>query len=193
YEDGGCDGDTGCCAGLLCVGFVCVGNRTTGAGSSNGNGNGSNGNGGGRLPLGAECNASSQCSQDGGEVDCAENGLDYDGAYNCCRYTGGVCYDGAGCCVGLESIDGICGGGGAEADSRGGNGDVAVSGGDIAVGGVCASDDECSQEGGPTVCGDNGIYTDGNFNCCRYAGHGCGSDLHCCAGYLCIGGVCSGA
>jgi hypothetical protein len=181
FEGGGCGSDPDCCAGLLCVDYVCV--EVGGRGSS--------GTGGGRLLLGAACESAGECSQDGGEVACDDNGLADDGPTNCCRYSGGACWDGAGCCAGLECIDGVCGGGGAVADANGGNGDVASVGGRVALGGTCRSDDECSQEGGPVTCDDNGIYSDGDLNCCRYAGGGCGNDLHCCAGHVCVGGACT--
>lgn len=181
FDGGGCGSDPDCCAGLLCVDFVCV--EVGGRGSS--------GTGGGRLSLGAACESAGECSQDGGEVACDDNGLADDGPTNCCRYSGGACWDSAGCCAGLECIDGVCGGGGAVADANGGNGDVAAVGGRVALGGTCRSDDECSQEGGPVTCDDNGIYSDGDLNCCRYAGGGCGNDLHCCAGHVCVGGACT--
>jgi hypothetical protein len=178
YARGGCGDDSHCCAGLLCVDYVCI--------ETGGTSGGGGGGGGGRLSLGAVCETQSQCSQEGGAVACDDNGIATDGVLNCCRYEGGGCWDGAGCCVGLECIDGVCGGG-AIAEASGGSGDRAS----VGLGGVCASDGECSQEGGPVACDDNGVYTEGNLNCCRYSGGGCGSDLHCCAGLLCIGDVCT--
>jgi len=60
------------------------------------------------LGLGAACIADEQCSQEGGEVACRDNGLPADGERNCCRYTGGACVGDAGCCIGLQCLDGIC-------------------------------------------------------------------------------------
>jgi len=91
-------------------------------------------------------------------------------------------------------IGGVCGGAGS-ADTADAGGDEAVSGGGsgyVAVGGACTYDEDCSQEGAPAVCRDNGLPGDGAYNCCRYGGHACGDDSHCCVGYVCLGGVCSG-
>jgi hypothetical protein len=166
YNDGGpCSQDIDCCGGLYCGNGVC----------------GSGGGSGGTIGLGGQCSATSECSQEGGAVSCDDNGIASDGALNCCRYEGGGCGGGSHCCGGLECTGGVCtpiGGGGA-------------GGGSIAVGGECAADAECTSEGGPSFCRDNGIASDGALNCCRYEGGGCGSDPHCCAGLLCVDGVCS--
>jgi hypothetical protein len=174
YEGGGCANDAGCCAGLLCIGSRC----STASGTTSA--------GGGRLAPGSACESTSQCSQSGGAVSCADNGLGYDGPLNCCRYAGGACSDGAGCCDGLDCIGGVCGGA-----SAGGGGGGGASSGRVGIGGACSNDEQCSQEGAPTVCRDNGLPGDGDLNCCRYSGHACGNDSHCCAGYLCIGGACT--
>ncbi len=82
---GACTADFHCCGGAVCV-------------------DGSCGGGGERvacrgLGLGAECTATSQCSQAGGSVVCASNGIAADGARNCCRNTGGACTGDIQCCA----------------------------------------------------------------------------------------------
>ena len=161
YEGGGCTSGSGCCGGLDCVGGVC-----TPAGS-------------GGLAPGASCSTTSQCSQSGGATYCADNGLASDGGLNCCRYEGAACSGGAGCCGGLECVGGVCSSGGA--------------GGDLLPGASCSDTSQCSQAGGATYCADNGLPGDGALNCCRYAGGACtstNSSAGCCAGLVCISGVC---
>lgn len=161
FEGGACDWDAGCCAGLMCINGVCGGGALTG----------------GTLPLGAACAITGECSQAGGPVYCDDNGYAYDGASNCCRYAGGACDSSAGCCTGLDCIGGVCGG-------------STTSAGWVSLGGQCASDSECSQVGGPVACDDNGFPGDGGWNCCRYTDGACFDDSGCCAGLVCLGGVC---
>lgn len=170
YGGGACERDGQCCSGLLCVNGVCGG--TSSAGSTG-------------LPLGSACTSASECSQAGGEVACADNGIAADGALNCCRYQGGACSSGEACCAGLECIGGVCGG--SASDDGGG-----TSSGLVGLGGECTSDAQCSQEGGEVACRDNGLPGDGERNCCRYQGGACWGDSGCCAGYLCIDGICQG-
>lgn len=89
---GACPGNRACCGSLLCVDGVC------GGGSADG----------GLLAPGNRCFYPGQCDQTGGATDCATNGISTDGALNCCRYTGGACTGGAGCCGALACIGGIC-------------------------------------------------------------------------------------
>lgn len=182
-RDGGtCATDSGCCAGLLCVNGTC-GTSTTGSTS---------GSSGGSLGPGAECTASSQCSQSGGEVVCADNGLAADGALNCCRYEGGACTGGGGCCGGLECVSGACSRGGTTPAPDEDDGSTTAGTGSLSPGAACTSDDQCSQEGGAVACRDNGLPGDGERNCCRYTGGACAGDPGCCAGLLCVDGICQG-
>ncbi|HET7093276.1 MAG TPA: hypothetical protein VFI22_07360, partial [Thermomicrobiales bacterium] len=159
---GGCTADFHCCGAALCVGNVCGGSTSA---PSSGSGNGS---------LGASCTSTTQCSQSGGPVVCASNGLGASGAKNCCRNTGGACSDDSNCCLGLYCVNGACGG--------------SASGAGIALGAPCTSADQCSQTGGETVCADNGFAADGALNCCRNQGGACTGDAGCCYGYYCING-----
>ncbi|HET7095415.1 MAG TPA: hypothetical protein VFI22_18130, partial [Thermomicrobiales bacterium] len=159
-EGGGCPSDAACCFGLYCVSGICTSATASGT-----------------LELGAACSTDAQCSQAGGPVACADNGLAADGALNCCRYQGGTCYSTGGCCAGLDCIGGQCT-------------PVNAQGGDLPLGAACAVADQCSQAGGPVACADNGLTTDGDRNCCRYAGGACASDPGCCAGLTCQSGVC---
>ena len=181
-DGGACSTDAGCCAGLLCVDGACSAS-TSGTTS---------GSAGGSLTPGAECTAAGQCSQTGGAVACADNGLASDGALNCCRYEGGACSGGAGCCGGLDCLDGVCTPAGAtpapaEEDDTG-----STSAGLLGLGAACTGDDQCSQEGGAVSCRDNGLPGDGERNCCRYSGGACAGDPGCCAGLLCVDGTCQG-
>ena len=90
-EGGSCVSGPGCCGALNCVGFVCTSGAATGT-----------------LPPGAICTAASQCSQAGGPVACANNGLAVDGGLNCCRYAGGACASDPGCCANLLCLGGVC-------------------------------------------------------------------------------------
>jgi hypothetical protein len=164
-EGGACTGvnnSADCCGGLYCVSGVCTNNQTGG------------------LAVGAACSQTGQCSQAGGAVVCAQNGLDNDGALNCCRNSGGACTQNANCCGGLLCVNGACGSGGG-------------SGGTISLGGACAATGECSQAGGAVFCDSNGIASDGALNCCRYELGGCATGSHCCGGLECLNGVCSPA
>ena len=81
-EGGPCttDGNSaGCCGELLCVAGVCT---ATAAGG---------------LAPGAPCNDTTECSQAGGPVVCADNGLGQ-AAFNCCRYEAAPCAADNECC-----------------------------------------------------------------------------------------------
>src|SRR5215217_8369999 len=60
------------------------------------------------IQLGGACYDSSLCRSDGsGPVFCADNGYDYDGPLNCCRYEGGFCGENhENCCGQLECWNG---------------------------------------------------------------------------------------
>src|SRR5215212_7856465 len=161
---GSCDRDTVCCGGLLCTNGVC----------------GTTGGGGGTIGLGGQCAATGECSQVGGAVFCDDNGIASDGALNCCRYEGGGCSTGSQCCGGLDCTQGVC-------QPIGGS----LGGGNIALGGACAADAECTASGGASFCRNNGTDSDGSLNCCRFEGGACTTGSHCCSGLLCQGGVCA--
>src|SRR3954469_14997480 len=110
------------------------------------------------IPLGGACYDDGQCRTDGkGPVSCAENGYDYDGPLNCCRYEGGWCGENhENCCGHLE-----CWNGGYCTDvsgsrSSGGSGDTYYRG----PGEPCQSSDQCRAASGAFYCADNGIYYD---------------------------------
>jgi hypothetical protein len=165
---GGCTADFHCCGGAVCVNGACGG-----------------GGGGGSLGLGAECTSTSQCSQAGGSVVCASNGIAADGARNCCRNTGGACTADVQCCASLFCVNNTCGGTS--------SGTTPPSGG-LALGAQCTSSEQCTQAGGATVCADNGYDGDGPLNCCRNEGGACtGTDFSadCCGGLYCVNGICT--
>jgi hypothetical protein len=176
FDGGACQSDAHCCIGLLCINGTC-GGTTPAAGS-------------GSLGLGAACAGVEECSQAGGAVACADNGIASDGALNCCRFQGGACANGAGCCAGLECVGGVCGGAGSAGSNEGGT--TPVGSGLVGLGGECTADDQCSQEGGAVACRDNGLPSDGERNCCRYTGGACFGDSGCCAGLACVSGTCQG-
>jgi hypothetical protein len=60
------------------------------------------------LPLGYRCQGSPECSQVGGSVVCADNGVASDGLKNCVRYPGGACLSNNHCVAGVNCISGIC-------------------------------------------------------------------------------------
>lgn len=156
-----------CCYGLYCRNGVC-GNLPTD----------------GTVALGGACTDLRECSQTGGETFCDDNGIATDGARNCCRRAGGACSGDAGCCAGLLCVNGTCGGSGTTGSG--------TSGGSLALGAACTSTEQCSQAGGAVTCADNGLPGDGALNCCRYGGGACAGDAGCCAGLLCVNGVCGG-
>jgi len=170
---GGCFGGSGCCGALLCLNGVCTDSAT---------GTGPSGTG---LAPGATCSFAGQCDQSGGETDCADNGIADDGTLNCCRYEGGACAAGEGCCGALLCVGGVCTAGAAAPPAAGGT---------FPLGATCASTSQCSQVGGPVVCADNGIAADGALNCCRTAGGACtaaNDSASCCGGLLCVNGACA--
>lgn len=167
FEGGCCDDGADCCGALACIptddglcGAVCLsGTPATGL-----------------LSPGAPCSSTVECAQPGGgDVVCDDNGITSDGGLNCCRYQGGICADGTGCCGSLFCIDGICGG-------------SSTSG--LLPGAACTNSAQCL--GVDTICADNGITFDGGLNCCRSQGGTCADGTGCCGALLCIGGVCGG-
>ena len=155
-EGGACSIDAGCCGGLSCVDGVCEGDAVAG----------------GSLALGASCAATAECApSSGGTVVCASNNIDSDGALNCCLQEGGACGGNSSlCCGNLFCVEGGC---------------APPPFGDLQPGAVCSATVECSQDGGPTVCADNGLSGDGALNCCRLEASPCGSDAECCANLVC--------
>ncbi len=159
--------------------------------------------------LGVACNSSAECTQTGGPVVCASNGIATDGALNCCRSQGGACSTGSHCCGDL-----ICASNGITTDgalnccrNEGGPctsgagccgalqctaGVCRANTGGRVPGQECTSTSQCSQTGGVTICASNGISSDGALNCCRNAGGACANGYGCCGALTCTGGVCTG-
>lgn len=199
---GSCADGTGCCGSLECVAGVCGGGTlvapTPDSGSSTTG-----------LPVGAACTATAQClPSTSGTVICATNNIAADGELNCCLQAGGQCggQDNL-CCGDLLCVDGACA-------------VQELAYGDVAPGGTCAANLDCSQDGGPAVCeataaggsaccrlevsncatdaeccgalicGDNLIAEDGALTCCSPVGGVCGSDAACCGDNYCIDGTC---
>ncbi|MDQ3411715.1 MAG: hypothetical protein M3509_06295 [Chloroflexota bacterium] len=165
-QGGACIAGSNCCSGLACINSVCGGT----SGSAN-------------LSPGTACNSTGECSQAGGSVVCADNGVATDGALNCCRAAGGGCSSSAGCCAGLQCVSGACSGAAAPPTS-----------GNLARGSACTAASECSQAGGAVLCSDNGYVDDGPLNCCRSVGGACTDTVRsadCCLGLYCRNGACT--
>ena len=66
------------------------------------------------VPLGGVCYRDRQCvpstpTDSPNDITyCADNGQYWDGDFNCCRYSGGACFGGSGCCGALLCTDGVC-------------------------------------------------------------------------------------
>jgi hypothetical protein len=65
------------------------------------------------VPLGDACYRTIQCSPSASmrvedEISCADNLIDWDGEFNCCRWRGGQCWDDTHCCGQNECIRGYC-------------------------------------------------------------------------------------
>src|SRR5215203_2145606 len=103
---GACTADFHCCGGAVCVGGFCGGSGTSGTST------------GGRA-LGAACTSTSECSQTGGSVVCASNGIAADGERNCCRNSGGACSADVQCCANFFCVNRTCGGTSSETTSGG--------------------------------------------------------------------------
>ncbi|MGI9254335.1 MAG: hypothetical protein ACR2J8_11345, partial [Thermomicrobiales bacterium] len=164
---GVCGSDLHCCGTAMCDGGVCGG---SGGGATGGPQ-------GGSRALGASCSATSECSQSGGSVVCANNGVIDDGAKNCCRNSGGSCSSDFQCCSGYYCINGRCGGQSTSGGGSGTNGGGSSGGGNLQPGEACNASSQCSQAGGSTVCGNNGIDSDGRLNCCRNEGGRCSDSV----------------
>lgn len=164
---GACTADFHCCGGAVCQNGSCGG-----------------GGGSGGRAIGSECTSTSQCSQTGGSVVCASNGIAADGERNCCRNNGGACTADIQCCAGIFCVNGTCGGSSSGTTPSGG----------LALGAQCTSSNQCTQSGGATVCGNNGYENDGPLNCCRNEGGSCtgvGYSADCCGGLYCVNGTCT--
>lgn len=192
---GSCADGSGCCGSLLCGDGVCGGGSAAAPTSGDGAGSG--------LPVGSACTATAQClPSTSGTVICASNTIAADGELNCCLQAGGQCggFDNY-CCGDLLCTDGVC---------------AALAFGETGPGGTCAANLDCSQDGGPAVCaddgaccrlevsscaadvdccgglvcGDNLLAEDGALTCCSTLGGACGSDAACCGNNYCIDGAC---
>jgi hypothetical protein len=106
-----------------------------------------------------------------------------------CDNGGGCCSTDADCCGSLgckPTGDDICG-------SRCATRPFGV----LLPGASCLSTDQCAGlVGGPIICADNGITTDGGLNCCRTEGGYCATGAECCGALACIqtaiyAGVCA--
>lgn len=135
------------------------------------------------VPLGGACASHEQCipvDPARGWATCRANGIDADGAANCCLVAGSWCSTDSECCDGyLCEMPGVCG-------------PVAASG--LPAGRYCASVDLCSASefygGWPVYCADNGVWADGPTNCCRPAGSPCNDFGDCCWSLQCNYGRC---
>jgi hypothetical protein len=129
----------------------------------------------GWVPVGGACYNTGQCIQDGATISvfCDDNGFDYDGQYNCCRYEG-YCQGDEQCCGASFCYQGQCTTTDDNSYYRG-------------PGESCFSDDQCRAASGALYCADNGF---GYTACCAYEGDRCATHEGCC-GYLgCFGGTC---
>jgi len=135
------------------------------------------------VPLGGACAAREECAAvdpAAGWVACRANGIDDDGAANCCLVAGSACMADEECCgEDLCTPPGICG-------------PVTESG--LPAGAYCTGAAQCSPHafygGWPVYCMDNGDPDDGPTNCCRPAGSTCNADAHCCWSAACVDGRC---
>ncbi len=130
------------------------------------------------VQLGGACYDSSQCRDDGGfgPVYCDDNGYDYDGPLNCCRYEGGYCGENhENCCGQLECWNGgYCT-------------NVSVSPGvgyGLPLGASCTDTSQCNGGGYGVLC--VGSFTLPGMTCCLMNGQGCQFDGDCCGSDLCM-------
>ena len=86
----------------------------------------------------------------------------------------------------VRAVVALAAGGGALASARSSRAQQAG----LLPGSPCDSTDQCSQNGGPTTCANNGYDQDGPLNCCREVGGYCEAHAWCCAAYHCIDGAC---
>jgi hypothetical protein len=148
------------------------------------------------LPLGAPCATADQCSQAGGPVACADNGLTRDGSLNCCRSAGGACGADNECCAGLDCVNGACGAAStaqSASQSAGQTAGQSVAGsGGFALGAPCTDSSQCAASGaGTAICGDSRVDRDRTRTCCLQDGGACGAnDAVCCGSSTCNQGVC---
>lgn len=160
----------------------------------------------GGLPPGSVCTTVADCSQDGGEVVCGDNGVATDTGLNCCRNEGGFCGSGAGCCGALACSQGVCTAetavvlaqpaaatpvaDDAPAETPGVEETATAA---LLLGETCTATAEClPSPNGPVICASNEIEGDGALNCCLDDGAACGNDSTiCCGRNLCVDGVCA--
>src|SRR3954454_2876980 len=144
----------------------------------------------GSIPLGGACYDSDQCRTDGaGPVSCADNGYDYDGPLNCCRYEGGWCGENhENCCGNLE-----CWNGGYCTDVSGSRAPRPRY--ELPLGASCTYTSQCSGGGYGVLC--VGSYTLPGMTCCVMNGQGCDYGGDCCGSDVCsfqgrrIGSTCA--
>jgi hypothetical protein len=131
------------------------------------------------IPLGGACYDDGQCRTDGaGPVYCADNGYDYDGPLNCCRYEGGWCGENhENCCGQLE-----CWNGGYCTDVSGSRAPLPRYG--LPLGASCADTSQCEGGGYGVLC--VGSYTLPGMTCCVMNGASCNYDGDCCGSDLCM-------
>jgi hypothetical protein len=159
----------------------------------------------GGLPPGSVCTTVADCSQDGGEVLCADNGIAAEPGLNCCRNEGGFCGSGAGCCGALACVEGVCTAETVVAEAQPAATPVAgetaeetptddgTAAGALLLGETCTATVDCAPSpNGPVTCASNEIEGDGALNCCLASGASCGEDSTiCCGSNLCVDGVCA--
>jgi hypothetical protein len=127
----------------------------------------------GYLGPGERCIDSSQCGATRyNDMFCDDNGMDEDGALNCCAYEYGYCYEDSGCCGYLTCIQGSCG---------------STPQSFLPIGAQCFAAVQCLGGGDGVDCADNGGFVPA---CCLVGGQPCGQDLDCCMPNTCLGGVC---
>lgn len=129
------------------------------------------------VGLGDPCFSTAQCASQGTSY-CADNGFEYDGAFNCCLPARGRCQFDEHCCGFAGCFDGVCedlGFGGVES---------------VYPGGMCSTTTQCQAADPFYYCGDNGFDYDGPTNCCTVEDSQCEVDEHCCDQLICFQGFC---
>ena len=101
-------------------------------------------------------------------------------------------------------IGALCGAVGAHIAGGAISNQVSAQSGSVPLGGACFDHHQCANDIDATSrpdlnysnqlvwCVDNGIWQDGEQNCCRYEGGLCWLDAHCCRDLLCESGYCGG-
>jgi hypothetical protein len=133
----------------------------------------------GWVPIGGACYNTGQCIQDGDFISifCDDNGFDYDGEHNCCRYQG-YCQADEECCGTSFCYQGQCT---TEADDSGTAGPDLGQG--LPLGAQCSYAAQCEGGGYYVDCANNGGFVPA---CCLIEGQGCSDDLDCCGMSSCV-------